>query len=258
MQISNIDNSNHFDWGKTSTDYSKYRLGYPASFFDLLNSLGVGKNNQRILDLGTGTGVLARAFAKRGANVTGVDISPEQINAAKELSIQEKVNVNFIVSKSEDILFNANTFGIVSAGQAWIYFNHEILIPKLKIIAPHGKLVLTHLSWLPYQDKIAEATEKLVLQYNPNWKGAGYKKAEPQMFGNLTGLELLTFHRYNVPLKFTKEIWMGRIRACRGVGAFLPEQAITDFDKANYKLLSEITKETFSILHEISIHVFEI
>jgi hypothetical protein len=51
------------DWGKTSNDYILYRPGYPDSFYDKLAALGVGLKGQRILDLGTGTGVLARNFA---------------------------------------------------------------------------------------------------------------------------------------------------------------------------------------------------
>jgi 2-polyprenyl-3-methyl-5-hydroxy-6-metoxy-1,4-benzoquinol methylase len=54
----------------------------------VLAALGIGQPGQRILDLGTGTGVLARAFAKRGAVVTGVDIAANQIAAAAALAAQ--------------------------------------------------------------------------------------------------------------------------------------------------------------------------
>ena len=36
-----------------------------------------------VLDLGTGTGLLAREFAKHGAVVSGTDISSQQIEMAK-------------------------------------------------------------------------------------------------------------------------------------------------------------------------------
>src|SRR5437867_9888087 len=79
LKLKHIDNEQEFDWGRASPDYAKYRSGYPESFYEVLAALGIGKPRQRILDLGTGTGVLARAFAKRGALVTGVDISANQI-----------------------------------------------------------------------------------------------------------------------------------------------------------------------------------
>jgi 2-polyprenyl-3-methyl-5-hydroxy-6-metoxy-1,4-benzoquinol methylase len=64
------------------------------------------------------TGVLAREFARRGASVTGIDISPEQIDAAKELAVRDNVNVDFITLKAEDMQYEAKSFDIVSAGQS--------------------------------------------------------------------------------------------------------------------------------------------
>jgi ubiquinone/menaquinone biosynthesis C-methylase UbiE len=77
------------DWGKTSDDYSTYRPGPPPSFYARLAALGVGLPQQRILDLGTGTGVIARQFARQGAHVIGIDISEEQLTAARELAADE-------------------------------------------------------------------------------------------------------------------------------------------------------------------------
>ncbi|HZL70963.1 MAG TPA: methyltransferase domain-containing protein, partial [Planctomycetota bacterium] len=67
------------DWDRVSDDYAKYRAGPPASYFDRLKEQGVGLPGQRLLDFGTGTGVLARNFARAGARVSGVDSSPGQI-----------------------------------------------------------------------------------------------------------------------------------------------------------------------------------
>ena len=105
MKRKNIDNEREFDWGKTSEDYAAYRSGYPESFYDVLTALEIGRPGQRILDLGTGTGVLARAFAKRGAIVTGVDIAANQIAAAQSLAAQQGLDIAFQVSASEEIDF---------------------------------------------------------------------------------------------------------------------------------------------------------
>src|SRR5215510_15154891 len=97
-----IDGGHAFDWGKTSADYAVYRPGYPASFYTVLQAVGIGKPGQHILDLGTGTGVLARAFAKQGAYVIGIDIAAEQIAAAQQLAAQEHLDIRFITSAAED------------------------------------------------------------------------------------------------------------------------------------------------------------
>jgi 2-polyprenyl-3-methyl-5-hydroxy-6-metoxy-1,4-benzoquinol methylase len=81
--LPSLDGPNCIDWGKTSLDYSAHRPGPPPSFYHRLAALGVGLPGQSILDLGTGTGVLARQFAQQGATVAGIDIAAEQIAAAQ-------------------------------------------------------------------------------------------------------------------------------------------------------------------------------
>lgn len=65
------------NFGRTAKDYSTYRAGYPDELYKRLKEFGVGIKDQSILDIGTGTGYLARTFAKQGAQVTGVDLSEE-------------------------------------------------------------------------------------------------------------------------------------------------------------------------------------
>ncbi len=60
------------DFDKTHGDYRKHRKGFPDEFFDALVESGQIKGDMTVLDLGTGTGTVARGFARRGAVVTGV------------------------------------------------------------------------------------------------------------------------------------------------------------------------------------------
>ena len=46
----NIDEGHAFDWGKTSPDYAVYRPGYPASFYTILQAVGIGTPGQDILN----------------------------------------------------------------------------------------------------------------------------------------------------------------------------------------------------------------
>ena len=70
MIIKGIDNDKEFDWGNTSKDYAKYRDIYPQEFYDYILSLGACKDDQKVLDVGTGTGVLPRNMYKYGSNWT--------------------------------------------------------------------------------------------------------------------------------------------------------------------------------------------
>jgi SAM-dependent methyltransferase len=259
MKMNHVDNGNVFDWGKTSRDYAAYRPGYPEEFYELLFRLGVGIPGQKILDLGTGTGVLARAFAKRGALVTAVDVAEEQIREAMQLSAEEHLEITYRISKVEDINFAPESFDAASAGQSWMYFDERILVPKLKsLLKDRGRLVLTHLNWLPLQDAIARQSESLVLKYNPHWRGADYDgETPPELMESLASFRLTTFHTYESAIPFSRESWRGRIRACRGVGASLAPDRVAEFDREHAALLENIAPPEFTILHQIVLHILE-
>jgi ubiquinone/menaquinone biosynthesis C-methylase UbiE len=58
---------------------------------------------KKVLEIGCGGGQCSIAFAKRGALVTGLDPSEEQLNFAKKLAEKERVAVDFIVGRAENL-----------------------------------------------------------------------------------------------------------------------------------------------------------
>jgi len=253
-----IDSGTAFDWGKTSPDYAVYRPGYPASFYTVLQAVGIGTPGQDILDLGTGTGVLARAFAAQGAHVTGIDIAEAQISAARQLAAQERLDIRFVTCAAEEAEFSPQSFDIVSCGQSWLYFDTQRMIPLVKMwLKPAGELVLTHLSWLPRKDPIAQASEQLILRYNPHWSDADFPGSRTiQPAWSRQDFRLVTYHAYEEGLPFTRASWRGRIRACRGIGAALSVDEVARFDREHDGLLRQIAPETFTILHQVWLHAY--
>ena len=79
IKDSRIDAGKAFDWGRTSMEYARYRDIYPEKSYRKVIDRGLCVKGQRVLDLGTGTGVLPRNLYSYGAEWTGTDISPEQI-----------------------------------------------------------------------------------------------------------------------------------------------------------------------------------
>lgn len=62
------------------------------------------KKGQKILDLACGQGFFARAFARAGAEVVGVDISPELIAAAQKRTSAEQVSgATYFVASAEQV-----------------------------------------------------------------------------------------------------------------------------------------------------------
>lgn len=167
-----IDGGKAFDWGRTSVDYARYRDIYPEIFYEKIVERNLCVKGQKVLDLGTGTGVLPRNMYRFGAQWTGTDISKNQIEQAKRLSQESKQNIEFIEMASEDIAFPDHTFDVITACQCFYYFDNEKAISKIaNILKSDGRLLVLYMSWLPLEDEVALASEQLVLKYNPKWSG---------------------------------------------------------------------------------------
>lgn len=125
-----IDGGKAFDWGRVSGDYAKYRDIYPEEFYQKIVSRGLCVQGQRVLDLGTGTGVLPRNMYRFGADWVGTDISENQIVQAKRLS--EGMDIEYRTVSAEDIDFPDNSFDVITACQCFWYFRHERLVPEFR------------------------------------------------------------------------------------------------------------------------------
>ncbi len=252
------DQGRNIDWSLTSDDYAVYRPGYPQTFYDRIHALGVGVQGQRVLDLGTGTGVLARQFASRGAFVTGLDIAEGQINAARRLAQEQSLDITFDVRPAEDTGQPDNAFDLVCAAQCFLYFDKPKAVAEIKrVLDVGGRLFTSYIGWLPREDPIAAASEKLVLQHNPAWSAGDWSgdmpPAEPWSVGPFEVVERIA---YKEPITFTRASWRGRIRACRGIGATLSNEVVEAFDREHDELLREIADEQFDIVHRIGAYIY--
>lgn len=246
-----IDAGKAFDWGRTSEEYAKFRDIYPEIFYQKIVDRGLCTAGQNVLDLGTGTGVLPRNMYQYGAKWTGTDISKEQIAQAQKLTEQSGMDITYYVTAAEEINFPKETFDVITACQCFWYFDHGKVMPVLSdILKKDGKLLILYMAWLPFEDKIAGASEALVLKYSPNWSGARETRKPigiPDVVYDY--FEMVTHEEYNVMVPFTKETWHGRMKACRGVGASLNAEELASWEKEHMALLDQIAPDNFEILH---------
>ncbi len=250
-----IDGGKPFDWGRTSADYARYRDIYPEEFYRRVTDRGLCIGGQRVLDVGTGTGVLPRNMYRFGAKWTGSDISEEQIAQAKRLAEEGGMEIDFLACPTEKLDFPGESFDVITACQCFWYFDHRVTAPLFaKMLKPGGRLLVLYMAWLPFEDPIAGESERLVLRYNPGWSGAGETRHPIEIPGEvLEYFEPVYHEEYDLSVPFTRESWNGRMKACRGVGASLTGEQLADWEKEHKSLLERTAPESFDILHYAAI-----
>jgi len=228
------------NFGKAAADYGTFRAGFPESIFGRLAEFDVGLSGQTVTDLGTGTGTLARGFALRGCKVIGVDPDARMIGKAKELDRQNKVNIRYVEAKAESTGLDGGAADVVTAGQCWHWFDGPRAIAEvIRLLKPGGKLVIANFDWLPLAGNMVEATEELIMQYNPDWHFAGGLGMYPQYLRVLSeaGIQNIQTFSYDLDASYTPAAWRGRIRASAGVAA-LDADSARNFDADLATLLS--------------------
>ncbi len=255
MHFTDIDNGKPFDWGNTSKDYAKYRDIYPEEFYRGILDLGLCRDGQKVLDIGTGTGVLPRNMYRYGAKWIGTDISENQIDQAKLLAAEKGMNIDFYSCPAEEVSYEDNTFDVITVCQCIWYLDAKAISGKFaRMLKPGGKLLILYMGWLPYEDAIAGKSEEIILKHNPNWSSYG-DTVKPVFVPEelLTNFEIVLQKEYRVDVPFTRDGWHGRVRACRGVGATMDQSQLSAWNEEHWKMLEENAPEEFMVKHYVSL-----
>ena len=113
----------------------------------------------KILDVGCGGGLLTEPLARIGANVTGIDVSPELIMTAQEhakLDATVERKLNYVRTSVEDFVQdNKETYNAVVASEVIEHVEEKDLFLKccVEVLKPGGSIFLTTMnktlpSWL--------------------------------------------------------------------------------------------------------------
>lgn len=177
-----------------SYDKEPYTQGTMGEVDFVERELGSDRT-RRILDIGCGTGRHAIELARRGYQVTGIDLSQAQLRRAREKAATAGVAVDFQRRDATQphfnqdfhaaIMFCEGAFSLMETDEK----NHAILLQAGAALRPGGKLLLTTLNALfPLFHSVKDF-------YDANESGA--------KIGNLT-FDLLTF-REQTELTFTDD-----------------------------------------------------
>ncbi|HEY4874674.1 MAG TPA: class I SAM-dependent methyltransferase [Puia sp.] len=152
-------------------NYVKYRPSYPDAIVEFLEkNIGL-KKDQRIVDVGSGTGIFSELFLKHGYHVVGIEPNDEMRKAAeKKLSVYP----GFISKdhRAEQIGLRKQSVELITVAQAFHWMD-PVLTKKefLRILKPDGHIVLAWNLRLKHSPFL-KAYDELKLQFGTDYKAS--------------------------------------------------------------------------------------
>jgi ubiquinone/menaquinone biosynthesis C-methylase UbiE len=243
------------DFGKTVSDYAEHRAGFPQSFYDRLLTDGLDIEGKALVDLGTGTGTLARGFARRGANVIGIDPSSQMLESARQAAHADASPPSFRSGTAEATGLKTDSIDVVTAGQCWHWFNRPTAAAEAaRILRPGGTLIIGYFNWIPLPGNVVAATENLIKKHNSNWTLDGGSGLFPRWLTDLGRARYRNIRTwsYDEWPSYRHAAWCGRVRASAGIAASLAADAVAAFDAEHAAMLGrDFPDDPLSVHHRV-------
>lgn len=208
------------DFGATDDVYST-RPPYPRRLYSrLLEGYGIGRPEQSILDLCTGTGQVARHMAEVRCSVVGIDVSPKLIEVARKLDTEAKVEVEYHCCRAEEFVGD-RLFDVVTAAQCWHWLDRSVAAAKVRgLLKPGGKVAIFHFDWIPIGQNVVAVTEEVIDCFDPGekpWRTLGRSTGVyAEWLRDLAeaGFDRLETFSFDEGVVFaTVDAWLNRLRA---------------------------------------------
>jgi SAM-dependent methyltransferase len=115
----------------------------------VINGAGIGPGD-RVLDVATGTGNAALAAARYGAAVTGLDLTPDLLDVARQRAAAAGVDIDFVEGDCEALPFSDGSFdGVLSVVGVQFAPRHAVTAAELvRVCSPSGG-VIGLANWTP-------------------------------------------------------------------------------------------------------------
>lgn len=159
-------NPNKALWEKG--DFTKIAVSMRESGEELISKIGI-ESGMEVLDLGCGDGTTAIPSARRGANVTGVDIASNLVEAGNKRAQNENLtNIKFVEGDASDLKdLNNDTFDFVVSIFGAMFAPKPIDVAKeiVRVTKPGGKIVMGN--WIPGDPTLVAQILKISSSYTP-------------------------------------------------------------------------------------------
>jgi SAM-dependent methyltransferase len=134
-----------FDHPDVVSSY-RYRPEPPAQTFEILEGL-IADEPPVVLDIGCGTGFIARPLAPRVERVDAIDMSPTMIEEGKRLPGGDDPRLRWMVGQIEDAPLDP-PYALVTAGDSLLWMDWDVVLPRVAdALTPSGLFANIYVSY---------------------------------------------------------------------------------------------------------------
>ena len=217
---------------------------------DLLGDL----QGKKALDVATGGGHTALAFARAGAEVTATDLTPEMLTAAQAfVHANGGETVQFTAAAAESLPFAAETFDLVTCRIAAHHFAdpEQFVRETARVLRPGGLFLLVD-NVSPEDAELAEAMNEIERRRDPSHKWA-YTVRQWVAWLADAGLDVQHLSRWWVYKPYWE--WLERAQTPKDVGEALAADILNLASAQKAYLRVEGEGEPLSLAHEAALLV---
>lgn len=165
--------------------YAEYRTKYPAAVFDKLTEIFNLNGQGRLLDLGTGPGLIAIPLSTKFQEVVAIDPDPEMLKEAqRQAATVGANNITWLEQGAELINPSLGVFKLATIGRAFHWMERELLLERLyELLADDGAVALLNtgdnpwISSLPWKQAAIKVVKKwLGEERRTGQRGQGTRK----------------------------------------------------------------------------------
>ena len=111
----------------TAADYDRFRLPYADDFVDLVRVELALNGTGLLVDLGAGTGQVARALRPFFECVVAVDPEPDMVEYGRGRTEREDDGIEWRLARAEDVKFPSGSVDVVASGNAFHRFDRPVV-----------------------------------------------------------------------------------------------------------------------------------
>lgn len=221
-------------FGKNAASYVSSPIHKDGKDLLKMVEMAVINGHEVLLDIATGGGHTANAFAPLVKNVTAVDLTLEMLAAAKNfIKGNGHQNVEFVQGDAEQLPFTDESFDIITCRIAPHHFpNVDLFIKEVyRVLKPGGQFLL--------DDNVVPESKEYDQFYNTIEKIRDYshfrawKKSEWIQKLEDSGLEVFEWHRFEKTFQF--ESWCANMKLPESEEILLTKFILESSDKIKDK-----------------------